>query len=255
MSYVDIAGHPTWHEVSGDGSPVVLLHGGFSGASAFFAQTPVIAGAGYRVHVPERRGHGHTADIEGPFTYSLMADDTIAYLEAQVSGPAALIGWSDGAITALLVAQRRPELVDRMVLIGSYYNSEGRVPDGRIEELLTSPETRGFLRAAYDPYSPDGPERFPVVYDKTMEMFRTEPEIDLATLAEVHVPTLVLQGDDDLVTLDHSVAVVAALPNARLAVLPGTHALPVEAPQTVNPLLLSFLKQGNVPDGERPADE
>ena len=181
--YVDIAGHQTWHEVTGDGPPVLLLHGGFSGASALFAQTPVIAQAGYRVHVPERRGHAHTPDIEGPLTYSVMADDTIAYLEVQVRGPAALIGWSDGAVVALLVAQHRAELVDRMVLIGHYYNSAGRAPDDQIEALLTSPEAMNFLRALYDPYSPDGPEHFPVVYAKTMEMIRTEPEIDLAALA------------------------------------------------------------------------
>ena len=84
VAYVDIGGHRTWHEVTGDGPPVLLLHGGFSGASAFFAQTPVITRAGYRVHVPERRGHAHTPDIEGPLTYSVMADDTIAYLEVQV---------------------------------------------------------------------------------------------------------------------------------------------------------------------------
>ena len=147
-------------------------------------------------------------------------------------------------MVALLVAQRRPELVDRMVLIGQYYNSAGRAPDDQIEALLASPEAMNFLRASYDPYSPDGPEHFPVVYAKTMEMIRTEPEIDLAALADVHVPTLVLQGDRDLVTVEHSAAVVAALPDARLAVLPGTHGLPVESPDTVNPLLLAFLRRG-----------
>ena len=233
-----------WHEVTGGGTPVVLLHGGFSGASAFFAQTPVIAQAGYRVHVPERRGHAHTPDIEGPLTYSIMADDTVAYLEAQVRGPAALVGWSDGAVVALLVAQRRPELVDRMVLIGQYYNSAGRAPNDQIEALLASPEAMNFLRAGYDPYSPDGPEHFSVIYAKMVEMIRTEPEIDLAALADVHVPTLVMQGDRDLVTVEHSSAVVAALPDARLAVLPGTHGLPIESPDTVNPLLLSFLRHG-----------
>jgi len=233
-----------WHEVTGDGPPVVLLHGGFSGAAAFYAQTPVIAQAGYRVHVPERRGHAHTPDIEGPLTYSVMADDTVAYLENQLAGPATLIGWSDGAVVALLVARRRPELVRQLVLIGQYYNSAGRAPDDQIETLLASPEAVNFLRAMYDPFSPDGPEHFPVVHAKMMEMIRTEPEIDLATLTEVHIPTLVLQGDRDLVTIEHSAAVVAALPDARLAVLPGTHGLPVESPDTVNPLLLAFLRHG-----------
>ncbi len=228
---------------------MVLLHGGFSGASAFFAQTPVVAQAGYRVYVPERRGHAHTPDIEGPLTYSVMADDTVAYLASEIDGPATLIGWSDGAVVALLVAQRRPELVDRMVLIGQYYNSAGKASDNQIEALLTSPEAMSFLRAGYDAYSPDGPEHFSVVYAKTVEMIRNEPEIDLAMLAGVDVPTLVLQGDRDLVTVEHSAAVVAALPDARLAVLPGTHGLPVESPDTVNPLLLAFLRQGTAIQG------
>jgi pimeloyl-ACP methyl ester carboxylesterase len=57
----------------------------------------------------------------------------------------------------------------------------------------------------------------------------------------VAAPTLVLQGDRDEVTLEHSAAVAAALPAGRLAVLPGTHALPVENPEVVNALLMWFL--------------
>ena len=66
MTYVDVNGLPTWHEVHGDGPPVVLLHGAFAGASSWAAQAPALARAGYRVHVPERRGHAHTRDVEAP---------------------------------------------------------------------------------------------------------------------------------------------------------------------------------------------
>ena len=85
-AYIDVAGRRTWHEVGGDGDPVVLLHGGFGGASSFAAQTPALVAAGFRVHVPERRGHAHTPDVEGPLTYSVMADDTVAYLDQVVDG-------------------------------------------------------------------------------------------------------------------------------------------------------------------------
>jgi len=78
-------------------------------------------------------------------------------------------------------------------------------------------------------------------------MILTEPEIDLATLREVAAPTLVLLGDRDEVTLEHSQAVAAALSDARLAVLPGTHVLPIESPEVVNPLLVQFLRGGPTP--------
>src|SRR5690349_19453941 len=74
--YVTIAGLPTWHEVGGEGPAVVLLHGGFSGAASWGAQASALASAGFRVHVPERRGHAHTRDVDGPLTYEVMAADT-----------------------------------------------------------------------------------------------------------------------------------------------------------------------------------
>ena len=243
--YVEVAGLPTWHEVRGRGPAVVLLHGGFSGAAAWSAQAPALTGAGFRVHVPERRGHAHTPDVDGPLTYNVMAEDTIAYLEVVAGGRAHLVGWSDGAVVALLVAQRRPDLVWRMVLIGQYYNSSGRVPGSDLDRWLRTEEAKDFLRQGYDPVSPDGPGHFPVVYAKTLAMIDSEPELDLTTLGTVSAPTLVLQGDRDEVTLDHGAAVAAALGNGRLAVLPGTHALPLELPDAVNPLLIAFLR-GNI---------
>ena len=171
-----------------------------------------------------------------------MAGDTAAYLDGVVGGPAHLVGWSDGAVVALLVAQRRPDLVDRLVLIGQYYNSSGKVPGGLVDQLSAGDDqVTGFLRAEYDRVSPDGPEHFPEVYAKTLRMLAAEPELDLESLAAVEAPTLVLQGDRDEVTMEHGAAVAAALPHGRLAVLPGSHALPVENPAVVNALLLWFL--------------
>jgi pimeloyl-ACP methyl ester carboxylesterase len=241
---VDVAGLPTWHEVRGEGPPVVLLHAAFSGAAAWSAQAPALVAAGFRVHVPERRGHAHTPDVEAPLTYAVMAEDTAAYLDAVVAERAHLIGWSDGAVVALLVAQRRPELVARIVLIGKYYNSSGRVPDSDLERFLRTDEAQAYLRRGYYAVSPDGPEHFPVIYDKTMRMIDSEPELDLSTFASVTAPTLVLQADDDVVTLEHGAAVATALGDGRLAVLPGTHSLPSELPDVVNPLLVSFLEGG-----------
>jgi pimeloyl-ACP methyl ester carboxylesterase len=242
VTYVDVNGLRTWHEVRGEGEPVVLLHGAFAGASSWVAQAPALARSGYRVHLPERRGHAHTPDVEGPLTYDVMADDTVAYLETVVGGPARLVGWSDGAVVALLVAQRRPDLVDRLVLIGQHYNSSGRVSGGLTDQLTGGgDQVMGFLRGEYDRVSPDGPEHFPVVYAKTLRMLQTEPEIKLASLTTVEAPTLVLQGDRDEVTLEHGAAVAAALAHGRLAVLPGTHLLPMENPEVVNALLLWFL--------------
>ena len=242
--YVQIGGLRTWHEVGGAGPTVLLLHGGFTGAVSFSAQAPALVAARFRVHVPERRGHAHTPDVPGPISYDVMAQDTIAYLEQEVSGPAHLVGWSDGAVVGLLVALRRPDLVARLVLIGQYYNSSGKVPDSPLLAQLSAPEAIGFLRREYDAVSPDGPDHFDVVHAKMIAMLASEPELDPATFSAFGGETLVVQGDRDEVTVEHSLAVARALGNGRLAVLPGTHGLPFEQPGPVNALLASFLWKG-----------
>ena len=147
-------------------------------------------------------------------------------------------------MVALLVARRRPDLVGRLVLIGQYYNSSGKVTGGLTDQLATGGDrVMRFLRAEDDRVSPDGPEHFPVVYAKTLRMLETEPEIELASLATVEAPTLVLQGDRDEVTLEHGAAVATALPRGRLAVLPGTHLLPMECPEVVSALLVWWLSE------------
>ena len=242
--YVQVGAQRAWREVAGTGPDVVLMHGGFAGASSWSAQAPTLVAAGFRVHVPERRAHGHTPDVDGPITYELMAQDTIAYLDQELTGPAHLVGWSDGAVVGLLVALHRPDLVGRLVLIGQYFNSSGKIPDSPLLAQLAAPEAIGFLRREYDAVSPDGPQHFAVVHAKLMAMIESEPELDLATFAGFGGDTLVLQGDRDEVTVEHSAAVARALPNGRLAVLPGSHGLPIEQPGPVNALLAAFLWKG-----------
>jgi pimeloyl-ACP methyl ester carboxylesterase len=79
-------------------------------------------------------------------------------------------------------------------------------------------------------------------------MFRNEPHVDPADLGRISTRTLVMYADDDLMTLGHAVEMFDALPNAELAVVPGTsHFLTQEKPHLVNALLVDFLTNEPVP--------
>jgi Alpha/beta hydrolase family len=105
--YVQLGRVRTWYEERGKGAPLVLLHGGLGDACDFAANIDALA-ARFRVFVPERRGHGHTADVDGPITYELMAQDTIAFLDVVVGGPAHLVGHGASALALRTSRAWRP---------------------------------------------------------------------------------------------------------------------------------------------------
>ncbi|MCF2128326.1 alpha/beta hydrolase [Strepomyces sp. STD 3.1] len=243
--YADLPGVRTWYESEGTGDPLVLLHGGFCTNDTWGAQRADLAAA-YRVLLPERRAHGHTPDVDGPLTYQDMADDTVAFLETVVEAPAHLVGWSDGAVVALLVALARPDLVRRTVLIGANFRPAGEcfVEPGMLDAMTPDSPDMAFFREMYEAVSPDGADHWPVVALKMIDMWRTQPALTERELGRVTAPTLVMAGDDDLMTLEHTTALYRALPDARLAVLPGaSHLVPLEKPALVNGLVLDHLGQ------------
>lgn len=241
--YVEIDGHPTWVEVTGDGPPVVLLHGGFSNSDTMLeAFAPL--GGDFRLVAFDRRGHGRTADVDRAFHYADMADETIGVLETVVGGPAHLLGYSDGANAALLVALARPDLVQSLVLIGANYRADGLVP-GAFDDFDLESELGAQLVAEYGARSPDGAEHFPVIAEKAMDMMIAEPTMTPDELTRIAVPALVLVGDDDLMTLAHTCSLYESLAAGQLAVVPGaSHLVPLEKPALVNQLVSEFLAGG-----------
>ena len=110
-TYIDPAGIKFWYEEHGKGEPLLLLHPGGAGVdSRAFGSNLEAFAKQFHVFLMDRRAHGRTADTAGEITFELMADDTIRFLEQVISKPAKLVGYSDGAVVALLVAKKRPDL-------------------------------------------------------------------------------------------------------------------------------------------------
>ena len=243
-AYVQLDAVKTWYDERGEGGPLVLLHGGLVDARFFEPNLPALA-AHFHVYTPERRGHGHTPDVEGPITYQMMTDDTVAFLETVVGQAADLVGHSDGAFVAMQVAIQRPELVQRLVMISGGFDKSG---EAMPEQDLDVNAVTGFLGKAYGEVSPDGEEHFPVVARKIADMARVEPHLDVAELAKVTCRSLAMFSDDDLVTPQHMIDMYAALPNAELAIVPGTsHFLMQEKPDLVNKIVVDFLTREPAP--------
>jgi pimeloyl-ACP methyl ester carboxylesterase len=101
--------------------------------------------------------------------------------------------------------------------------------------------------------SPDAPETLVVKITKMLEIWKVEPNIDLADIAQINVPTLVMAGDDDVVKHSHSIELFEALPLGQLGIVPGTsHGLVKEKPELVTAIIKSFLTDQSYPVTRQP---
>jgi pimeloyl-ACP methyl ester carboxylesterase len=235
--YVELSNVRTWYDEGGDGEPLVLLHGGAVDAR-FFGPNIEAFTARFHTFTPDLRGHGHTADVDGPFAYAALAQDTIELIETAVGGPTHLLGHSVGAGVALHVALQRPDLVRKLVLISAAFHHSGLIST---DEIDVDQVVAGY-GAAYGEVSPDGADHYPVVVRKTVELDLREPAMTVSDLAGVTVPTLVMASDDDMVTLEHTLALYRGITNAELAIIPGTsHFLTQEKPELTTLIAADFL--------------
>jgi pimeloyl-ACP methyl ester carboxylesterase len=232
-----------WFAEYGHGDPLILLHPAPVDSRAFGPNLDGLAEQ-FHVYTPDRRGHGHTPDVDGPISYEVMATDTIDFLETIVGGPARLLGYSDGAVVALLVARRRPDLVRRLVFVAGVFHRDGWADDV-LDNDAAPPE---FMRDGYAEIAPHEREHFDVVMAKLAAEHADEPSLSEADLQAVSTRTLVMISDDDEVRLEHAIAMYRALPDAELAVVPGTsHGLLPEKPELCNHLIIDFLARDPVP--------
>jgi pimeloyl-ACP methyl ester carboxylesterase len=240
--HLDLNGVHTWYDERGTGEPVVLMHGGLTDSRDFTGNLDALADR-FRLLMPERRGHGHTPDVPGPFAADALADDTAAFIEKTADGPVRLVGYSAGAVVALRTAVRRPELVERLVLISGGFDPDGMI----LRPSLDAPPPQQLVEA-YAEVSPDGADHFGEVIAKVVRSVEEDLPLSPEDLKAVTCPALVVTADDDLVTLEHTLAMYRALPAGQLAVVPGTsHLLLHEKPEQCTRLVAEFLSQDPAP--------
>lgn len=196
-------------------------YGGMTTAEDFGLVVPTFAQT-RQVIAFERQGHGHTADIDRPFSLEQWADDTAALLRHLNIDQADIFGYSTGGSVALAFALDQPKMVGRLVLASSIYNREGYYP-GIMEGLLqaTADDMPDILREMYTRVAPH-PENWQKLVEKSSESVAEFQGWQKKEIRTISAPTLVMVGDSDIVRTEHAVELYRLIPNAKLAVLPDT---------------------------------
>jgi pimeloyl-ACP methyl ester carboxylesterase len=252
-SYADVNGLKMYHEIHGTGSPLVVLHGAFMTIGGMGAFVSALAETREVIAV-ELQGHGHTADVDRPLSYEQMADDVAALIGHLGIERADVFGYSMGGGAALQLAMRHPELVRKLVVVSASSTSEGVYPEvwEGIEQV--SPELFAGTpwKEEYDRVAPN-PDAFPTLVEKLKQLDLRPFSWPLEEISAISAPTMVVIGDSDGTTPEHAVELfrlrgggvfgdLAGLPDARLAVLPGTtHVGLIGRADWLVPMITEFL--------------
>ena len=224
---VDCNGITVHYTDVGTGPPIVLLHGGLlDGAANWAMHLPVLAD-GYRVLVPDSRGHGRTDNPSGELSYELLADDAAAFVAALELGRPLVVGYSDGGIAALQLALRHPGAAGALVLGGMTVEADEAYWEFVRELGVTGPDT--FDEARLAEVAPDfhaqvsglHGDRWPLLLAETARLWSTPPTVTADQLATVDVPAVVVCGDRDEPSMAQAPRIAHALPHGELAVVPG----------------------------------
>lgn len=231
--FAPVNGLQMYYEIHGSGEPLVLLHGAF-GAIDLWGEMLTTLAEQHQVIAVELQGHGHTADIDRPFSYEQLADDVAALLDHLGIAQADIVGYSMGADTALQIAIRHPDLVRKLAVISGKYRHDGEYPELLEGIQMMTPEIFAGSphEAAYLRHAPN-PEQFPLLVEKLKAFFARGYAWSDADLQAITAPTLLMIGDSDTVRPEHAVALfrllgggvpgdISGLPRSQFAILPGT---------------------------------
>jgi pimeloyl-ACP methyl ester carboxylesterase len=226
--WTEVNGHRQYYEVHGKGRPLLLLHGGGdSGGSSFEKQLKGFSKT-HLLILPDQVGQGRTPDVPGPLTYLGMMNDTVVLMKSLGVQEADVVGFSDGGILALMLAVRHPELVRREVVSGVNIAPDGLTPD-TIEGLRAMPA--------------DDTQSVGVKLRNLWLSSPTPAELNIEMLHKIKDSVLVISGDHDAITLDHTLQIYRAIPHAQLCILPNTeHDTFSLRSEWLNPIALGFLE-------------
>ena len=221
MKSVFVNGVTLHYETSGEGRPVVLVHGNGEDHHIFDVAIAQLVKAGYKVYAPDSRGHGANEPLP-EYHYADMAEDMYQFIRTLKLDKPAFYGFSDGGIIGLLLVSSHPDCIGALAISGTNLSPDGLIPSF-VEEYT-----------AINTANPD-----PLI-----TLMLTEPHIDPEALKKTTIPVLVTAGENDLILQSETEKIADLIPKSTLIILKGEdHGSYIVDSDIMGKLLIDFLKR------------
>lgn len=262
---VDSNGLKLYFEVHGEGAPLVLVMGiGYDSSLWKLAQVPALSQR-FQVIIFDNRDAGQSSRADAPYSIADMADDTARLMDALGIGRAHLLGLSMGGMIGQEFALRHPKRLDHLILAGcgaaparvafdpirtwNWVKANDRSGETFACQQFTWLFSTAFLRnqqAVAQTMAMLSQNPHPIsaeAYDRQAQAYLQYDALD--RLGGIKAPTLVIAGEQDLLTPPHVCHEVASgIPGATFEVIRGagsSHVVPIERPEDFNGIVTRFL--------------
>ncbi len=218
--YYNIRGIKMYCEIYGSGKPLLMIHGNGGSIKAFEKNIPYFSKK-YKVIAVDSRSQGKSEDENDSLSFEMMADDFAVLLDTLHVDSAYVIGWSDGGINALLLAMRHPEKVIKLASTGAniwtdstafvhgFWQSEKQQYDTSYNKVWTTKQQKNDW--------------------KLFMLDWNQPNLSLTDLKQIKCPSLIICGDHDLISVEHTALIYENIAKAYLWVVPNSPHATVKA--------------------------
>lgn len=242
--YLTIRGTKIYYEEYGKGIPLLMLHGGLGNMADFKNCIPELSKK-FRVITPDAPGLGRSEFPDSALSYQLMAAYYAIMIDQLNLDSVYVIGWSDGGITGLLLANYRPSKIKRLLVSGVNYKVDG-IPqealDGALQTIFDTSWVQVNMKDWVDNYNKLSPQDDWKRYIREgIKMWFAKEYFPKRVLEEINIPVLVVYGDKDIVTFEHAIEIKNAIRKSQFCILPNTsHEVFKEKPELINKIAIDF---------------
>lgn len=222
--HAQVNGMSMYYEIYGEGKPLVLIHGGGSTIQTTFGRVIPALARHYQLVCVELQAHGRSGDRPGAISFEQDADDVAALLQYLHIAKAAIFGFSNGGNTALQIAIRHPQLCNKIIAGSILLKRSGALPafwsfmnNGTFEQM---PQV---YKETFLQLNNNDSSRLLNMFHKCADRMKNFRDFSDEAIRSVTCPVLLINGNADVATPEHAVAMSKLLPHCTLLILPGGH--------------------------------